>query len=159
MRPPPLAYQISGNTGQGRTATSCRHRCRRTFTPAGKLWQNLSKQPVDNAKDHRPHQQRYGQHGEIVSKSSGHPPTLSASRHGTALAVELLDAGQAAGSVLSSKRLNRKPFADFTRPKTGLPLPEFSGPPRNGDIRDQISPAHRRRCPLRRKWQQRRMSG
>jgi hypothetical protein len=97
------------------------HRPRSTFIQAGKLRQNLSKQPINNAKDHRPHQQRYGQHGEIVSKSSGHPPTLPASRHRTAAAVELLDADQAAGSSLSIKRLNRKPFADFTRPKTGLP--------------------------------------
>jgi hypothetical protein len=33
----------------------------------------------------------------------------------------LLDADQAARSTLSIKMLNRKPFADFTRPKPGLP--------------------------------------
>ncbi|KAA1237915.1 hypothetical protein FHL81_11750 [Agrobacterium tumefaciens] len=90
--------------------------------PSGRPGQNLSKQPINDAKDHRPHQQRYGQHREIVSKSSGHPPTLPASRHQTAVTVELLDADQAAGSIRSIKRLNLKPFAVFTRPKTWLPV-------------------------------------
>jgi hypothetical protein len=85
----------------------------------------LSKQPIDNAEYHRPHQQRYGQHGEIISKSSGHPPTLPTSRIGQPLSFKLLDADRAAGSTLSIKRLNPKPFADFTRPKTGLPMPWF----------------------------------
>lgn len=123
------------------------HRPRSTFIQAGKLRQNLSKQPINDAKDHRPHQQRYGQHGEIVSKSSGHPPTLPAGRHRTAAAVELLDADQAAGSSLSIKRLNRKPFADFTRPKTGLPHTARFHPPMNGLIRDQILIADRKRYP------------
>lgn len=123
------------------------HRPRSTFIQAGKLRQNLSKQPINDAKDHRPHQQRYGQHGEIVSKSSGHPPTLPASRHRTAAAVELLDADQAAGSSLSIKRLNRKPFADFTRPKTGLPHTARFHPSRNGLIRDQVLIADKKRYP------------
>ncbi|CUX12469.1 conserved hypothetical protein [Agrobacterium tomkonis CFBP 6623] len=42
-------------------------------------------------------------------------------RHGTALTVELLDAGRTAGSTLSTKILNHGLFTDFTRPKTGLP--------------------------------------
>lgn len=123
------------------------HRPCSTFIQAGKLRQNLSKKPIDNAKDHRPHQQRYGQHREIVSKSSGHPPTLPASRPRTAAAVELLDADQAAGSSLSIKRLNRKPFADFTHPKTGLPHTARFHPSRNGLIRDQVLIADKKRYP------------
>ncbi len=118
-----------------------------TFIRAGKLRRNLSKQPINDAKDHRPHQQRYGQHREIVSKSSGHPPTLPASRHRTAVAVELLDADQAAVSIRSIKRLNRKPFAVFTRPKTGLPQLGSFTPSRNRFIREQVLIADGRSYP------------
>jgi hypothetical protein len=41
----------------------------------------------------------------------------------------LLDADQTARSTLSIKMPNRKPFADFTRPKTGLPDPAEDTPP------------------------------
>ncbi|CUX14988.1 hypothetical protein AGR7C_Cc110245 [Agrobacterium deltaense Zutra 3/1] len=72
---------------------------------------------------------------------------MPASRHRTAAAVELLDADRAAGSSLSIKRLNRKPFADFTRPKTGLPHAMRFHPSGNGLIRDQVLIADRKRYP------------